>query len=53
LEVLGFVEAVVTVHAANNVMNTAAIESVQRVQQYSKYYLGAVLNKVELDVLEM
>ncbi len=53
LEVLGFAEAVVTVHAANNVMNTAAIESVQRVQQYSKYYLGAVLNKVELDVLEM
>lgn len=53
LEVLGCAESVATIHAADNVLNTAAIESMQRVQQYSKYYLGAVLNKVELDVLEM
>ena len=42
-----------TIHAANNVLNIAAIESMQRAQQYGKNYLGAVLNKVEMDVLEM
>lgn len=53
LEVLASSEAVATIHAANNVLNIAAIESMQRVQQYGKNYLGAVLNKVEMDVLEM
>lgn len=53
LEIIAATDAVATIHAANNVLNIAAIESMQRVQQYGKNYLGAVLNKVEMDVLEM